>query len=158
MSRELLWLRAVLGVVLLLAFFSLLSLLPMEFLMLAGMPLTFAIPAAGWVLYRRHSRGATPGEDALNFGLMANGVAVGFTMLVFLSVPTGVYGRPMMLPMLYLGYGLATMVAGLGKVKEAWRRERPLAASALILCLSIFPVELLTVLAVAFTKAYEFEP
>ncbi len=110
-------------------------------------------------LYRRWSgTAATPGGSALSFGLVANGIAVGLTMISFLSAPTGGSGRPMGLTLFYIAFMLVMTPLGIAKAVRAWSQEKSLAISAMILSLGILPIALLTFFALAAAKAFELEP
>ncbi len=115
--------------------------------------------AGGAKLYRRWAgTAATPGGAALSFGLVGHAVTVGLTMLTFLLVPPGSYGRPMALATFYFVFALVMAPLGIWKARRAWSQERPLAVSAVIVSLAILPVTLLTFLTMAIATAYEMEP
>jgi len=110
-------------------------------------------------LYQRWSgTAATTGGSAVTFGLVANAIPVGLTMVSFLPIPTGSYGRPMALAAFYFVFTLVMTPLGIGKAVRAWSREKPLAIAAIILSLGILPVAALTLFALAAAKAFELEP
>jgi hypothetical protein len=154
------WVLLALGTAAVLLFFlPLLATLPMSVEMIVFWALVIAMAVGAVKLYQRWSGvAATRGVSALAFGLVANGVAVGMTMLTFLTVPTGASGRPMGLTVLYFAFALVMTPLGIAKAARAWSQERPLAISAMILSLGILPVEVLTLFALAGAKAFELEP
>jgi hypothetical protein len=110
-------------------------------------------------LYRRWSgTAATPGISALIFGLVANGIVVGLTMLSFLLSSTGSSGRPMGLAAFYFMFALIMTPLGIWKAVRARAQEESLAISAMILSLGILPIALLTFVAMVAAKAFELEP
>ena len=153
MPRMAKWTLVVLGLVGAVALFpALMVFLPLA--VLAG------IVAGGAALHQRLAGpAATPGVSALSFGLTANIIAVALTMLTFLPFPPGSSGRPMALTLFYFLYTVTMTPIGLWKSVAAWRhREKPLAVSAATLTLGLLPIEMLTFLALASTKAFELEP
>jgi len=101
---------------------------------------------------------ATPGGSAVTFGLVANAIPVGLTMISILPTHPGSYGRPMMLAAFYFLFAAVMTPLGIGKAVQAWSREKSLAIAAIILSLGILPVEGLTLYAVAGAKAFELAP
>lgn len=155
MSQRLKWVLLALVIVAVSLLFGPYAALPMG----AFIALVVVMVVGAMKLYQRQSgTAATPGGSALSLGLVANGIAVGLTMLSFLSSPTGSYGRPMALVAFYFVFALVMTPLGIGKALRAWSREKPLAISALILSLAILPIEMLTFFALAAAKAFELEP
>lgn len=103
-------------------------------------------------------RAATTGGSAVALGLVANGITVGLTMLIFLSCPTGSSGRPMALTFFYFLFALVMTPLVIVRAVQAWPHEKPLAISAIILGLGVLPVSVLTFFALAVAKAFELEP
>ena len=155
MSQGLKWTLLALGIVAVSLLFGPYAALPMG----AFIALVVGMVVGAMKLYRRWSgTAATPGRSALTFGLVANGIAVGLTMISFFPVPTGSYGRPMALALFYIAFALVMTPIGIVKAACAWSREKPLAISAIVVSLGILPIEVLTLYALAAAKAFELEP
>lgn len=162
MSRRSKWLLLTVGAaaVLLLSFFSLSLddlLLLMQFVCPIALP--FGMMVAAVRLYQRWSgTTATRGVWALCLGLAANVIGVGLTMLAFLPAPPGGYGRPMGLALFFFLFALVMTPIGIFMAARARSEDAPLATSAMILSLAVFPIEWLTLVTLAAAKAFYLEP